>query len=110
MKRNEERYFYRLSQGATIMEAVMPYFRSALISALSPTLASMATIGIVFIPGMMTGQILGGSTPLTAIKYQIAIMIFIFVILSLTITLTIFLTLKNAFTGWGVLKKNLFKN
>ncbi|HRU43728.1 MAG TPA: ABC transporter permease, partial [Spirochaetota bacterium] len=39
---------------------------------------NMATLGLVSLPGMMTGQILGGSEPTVAIKYQIIIMIAIF--------------------------------
>mgnify|MGYP002064059490 CR=1 FL=1 len=43
-----------------------------------PTIASMATIGLVALPGMMTGVILGGAAPGVAIKYQIIIMLAIF--------------------------------
>ena len=38
---------------------------------------SMAAAGIVSLPGMMTGQILGGSSPMDAVKYQILIMFLI---------------------------------
>ena len=78
-------------------------------AALKPNIASMATMGIVFIPGMMTGQILGGSSPITAIKYQIAIMLTIFVIVSVTITLTTLFTIKSSFTELGMLKSHIFK-
>ena len=40
-----------------------------------PTLNSMVGMGIVSLPGMMTGQILAGTLPMTSILYQIAIMI-----------------------------------
>ena len=40
-----------------------------------PTINSMIGMGIVSLPGMMTGQILSGTLPTTAILYQIAIMI-----------------------------------
>ena len=42
-----------------------------------PMLNSMAAAGIVSLPGMMTGQILGGSPPMEAVKYQILIMFMI---------------------------------
>jgi putative ABC transport system permease protein len=109
LKRNEERYNYHLSLGATVMEGSMPYLRNSLIAALKPNIASMATMGIVFIPGMMTGQILGGSLPMTAIKYQIAIMITIFVIVSVTITLTTLFTIRSSFNDRGMLKPNIFR-
>jgi putative ABC transport system permease protein len=110
MRRNEERYLYHLSTGATVLEASMPYLRNSLIAALKPNIASMATMGIVFIPGMMTGQILGGSAPITAIKYQIAIMITIFVIVSLTVTLTTLFTIRISFNDLGLLKPDVFKH
>jgi putative ABC transport system permease protein len=48
---------------------------SAFDSAILPTINSMVGMGIVFLPGMMTGQILSGTSPLTAIQYQIATML-----------------------------------
>ncbi|MEW6524167.1 MAG: iron export ABC transporter permease subunit FetB [Bacillota bacterium] len=44
-------------------------------AAVLPTINSMLGMGIVFLPGMMTGQILAGVSPLTAIEYQIAVML-----------------------------------
>lgn len=104
----ESEYLYRLSCGASLMEAVLPQFREALKRALSPTIATMATMGIVSLPGMMTGQILGGSSPVVAVKYQIVIMIAIFVAVSISNTLTILITLKSCFLKSGVLRKDIF--
>ena len=42
-----------------------------------PSINAMATAGIVNLPGMMTGQILAGSPPVEAVKYQILIMLLI---------------------------------
>jgi len=39
-----------------------------------PTINAMMVVGIVSLPGMMTGQILSGTSPLSAVKYQIIIM------------------------------------
>jgi putative ABC transport system permease protein len=76
---NRKRVNYDLALGATRFEAVKPYFRDAIRASIMPTVASMATIGLIALPGMMTGQILGGSVPMEAIMYQIAIMIAIYV-------------------------------
>ncbi len=65
----------RAALGANAMEASMGIFKNAYRSSLLPTLASMTGMGIVFLPGLMTGQILGGTEPLLAIKYQITIML-----------------------------------
>ena len=109
IKRNENRYLYTLSAGATKTEALIPFFRAGLSDALKPTIANMATIGIVFLPGMMTGQILGGADPLVAVKYQILIMVAIFVSSFICIGLTILLTVRSCFNGYGILDKSIFK-
>lgn len=51
--------------------------RLAVKSALIPTLNAMFTVGLVHLPGMMTGQILSGTSPLIAAKYQIVVMFMI---------------------------------
>ena len=66
-----------LNLGATPQKILLPYVNNALETALLPTLNSMVGMGIVSLPGMMTGQILSGTLPMTAIMYQIAIMIVI---------------------------------
>jgi putative ABC transport system permease protein len=66
-------------------------------------------MGIVSLPGMMTGQILGGSVPLVAIKYQIAIMIAILASTVLSISLGILFTVGYSFHKNGTLKKEIFR-
>lgn len=51
--------------------------REALRRALLPIINSMSATGVVSLPGMMTGQILGGVAPAEAVKYQILIMFLI---------------------------------
>lgn len=75
-----------------------------------PTVASMSTIGLVALPGMMTGVILAGADPLTAIKYQIAIMIAIFSGTAVTVFLAIWLTAKASFNGYGILDPTVFQS
>lgn len=108
LREREGRYFVRLGNGAGQWGAICPEFREALTRAVKPMLASMATIGIVSLPGMMTGQILGGSSPLVATKYQIAIMSSIFTAMSMGTALTLRLSVPFAFDEWGVLKKEIF--
>ena len=76
--------------------------------AVKPTLASMATMGIVALPGMMTGVILGGTSPQTAIKYQIMIMIAIVTSTTASVVLTILMTMRVCFTKYGMLKTEIF--
>ena len=67
----------QLMLGATRQVAAAPVVRDALRSALMPTINSMAATGVVSLPGMMTGQILGGVPPAEAVKYQILVMFLI---------------------------------
>jgi putative ABC transport system permease protein len=63
----------RLALGFSGREAVEPMARTALRAAMIPTVNGMMTVGLVQLPGMMTGQILAGSSPLLAIKYQLVV-------------------------------------
>ena len=63
-----------LALGATSRQAAAAAERAAMKAAMIPIINSMMVVGLVALPGMMTGQILGGSAPLLAIKYQILIM------------------------------------
>jgi putative ABC transport system permease protein len=63
--------------GATWEEAITSIRRDALRSGLIPIVNAMAAAGLVSLPGMMTGQILAGSPPLEAAKYQLLIMFLI---------------------------------
>jgi len=63
-----------LCLGATARQACGDALKNAFNAALIPTVNAMAAMGIVFLPGMMTGQILSGTEPMIAVKYQIAIM------------------------------------
>jgi len=67
----------RIMLGADRWQALSPITRQALRSALMPIINSMSATGIVSLPGMMTGQILGGVAPEEAVKYQILIMFLI---------------------------------
>lgn len=104
LRKNENEYATFLMLGATRWEAVRPYFRDAVKAAINPTIAGMATMGLVSLPGMMTGQILGGSEPWLAVKYQIAIMICIFTSTTLACIINLRLSLNTAFNAFDVLR------
>jgi len=104
LRKNENEYATFLMLGATRWEAVRPYFRDAIKAAINPTIASMGTMGLVSLPGMMTGQILGGSEPWLAVKYQIAIMICIFTSTTIASIINLKLSLNIAFNAFDVLK------
>jgi putative ABC transport system permease protein len=66
-----------LALGGTRWEAARGSVREAIRTAMVPLINSMMVVGIVSLPGMMTGQILAGASPLAAVKYQIVIMFLI---------------------------------
>ena len=62
-----------LALGATYQQAAQQPVQQALRASLIPTVNGLMVVGIVTLPGMMTGQILAGSSPLTAVRYQIVV-------------------------------------
>jgi putative ABC transport system permease protein len=62
-----------LALGASPARASAEAVRRALVAAVMPTLNMLMVVGLVSLPGMMTGQIIGGSSPLTAVRYQIVV-------------------------------------
>ncbi|MEX0886408.1 MAG: iron export ABC transporter permease subunit FetB [Phycisphaeraceae bacterium] len=66
-----------LALGATRWEAARRPLRDAVRRGMIPTINAMSVVGIVSLPGMMTGQILAGVDPLLAVKYQIVVMFMI---------------------------------
>jgi len=108
IKDNNNRYLYTLSLGANRIEALLPYLRESVMLALKPSFSAMATMGIVALPGMMTGAILGGADPVMAIKYQIMIMIAIISSTIMSVLFTVLLSLKFAFSPYGTLMNDVF--
>ncbi|CAE6895597.1 ABC transporter permease [Vibrio sp. B1FLJ16] len=94
-------YEAAISLGASPKYASLPFVQEALRKSMAPTLASMTATGLVTLPGMMTGQILGGASPMVAIKYQLVIMLAIFVMLSVSVTITLEMTLSCVQTKEG---------
>lgn len=67
----------RLALGATSWEAGRPAVSESVRTGMIPIINTMMIVGIVSLPGMMTGQILAGADPVDAVKYQILILFMI---------------------------------
>lgn len=87
-----ERLNAELSQGSRYQQARNAAFRAALI----PITNSLLAVGLVALPGMMTGQILSGVSPLLAVRYQIMVMCMVYG--SAGISAACFLTLAKTET------------
>ncbi len=85
-----------LCLGATSRQASVEAVRSAFRAALTPSINAMAAMGIVFLPGMMTGQILSGTEPLLAVRYQVAVMC----VISASVAVTSFLILMVGYRSF----------
>ena len=85
-----------LCLGSSVKLAAEPAVSSAFRAALIPSVNAMAAMGLVFLPGMMTGQILSGTEPLIAVKYQIAIMC----VITGSVALTTFMILRFGYRSY----------
>jgi len=101
-------YEAAISLGAKPQYACTPFVQAAMQKSLAPILATMTTTGLVTLPGMMTGQILGGTSPMIAIKYQMIILIAIFVMMSISITISLQLSLRYTITKEGRIRVKFF--
>ncbi len=108
LRAGEDMHIQYLTLGASPSEAVRPFVRNAFRAAVGPQLGTIATMGIVSLPGMMTGQILGGSSPAVAIGYQIMIMIAIFTAATVSVFLVVHFVRRVAFDPYGRIDPSIF--
>ncbi|MBQ7442494.1 MAG: ABC transporter permease [Bacteroidaceae bacterium] len=101
IEREQATYYYLLGTGATRFEAWLPFLREAVIKSFTPCIANMAVMGIVALPGTMIGQILGGSAPDVAVKYQMMIVIITMSASMLSLMLALWLSTRRAFDAFG---------
>ncbi|OZG63351.1 ABC transporter ATP-binding protein [Bifidobacterium lemurum] len=88
-----------LALGASKWEAAQPSVVSSIRLGLLPTTASLASSGIVTIPGMMAGQVIAGGDPLDAAKYQFVILAAIAALTLLADSLIMLMVYKTCFTA-----------
>lgn len=96
-KSRQQEIQIKLALGATPMQAYKAILRAALIFSLQPTIDSAKTLGIVSLPGMMTGLILAGMSPMEAIKYQIIVIFMSFSTISIAIAIAGYLSCRQFF-------------
>ena len=99
-----ERVEVILAFGGRPWEAARPVAAEAVRVGMTPILNSMSVVGLVTIPGMMTGQILGGTPPALAARYQILVMFLIAAATGGGVALSVLLALRLAFDAEGRLR------
>lgn len=75
LRRNQIEIETHLSLGATPAQAIAAYRQEAIKTGLTPTVNAMMIVGIVKLPGIITGQLLSNQNPLNAALYQMLIMV-----------------------------------
>lgn len=98
-----------LSLGATAWEACSPHVREAVRTGMIPILNSMTVVGIVSIPGMMTGQILAGAPPEEAIRYQLVVMFMIAAATTMSAVIITMLSFRRLVTSRHQLASHLIR-
>jgi len=98
-----------LALGASPGQATQRFRRDAITAAVAPSLNGMLTVGIVTLPGMMTGQMLGGTPPLQAALYQLMILFGITFCALLGAILAVQALAPRFFTGAWQLQRGLLR-
>lgn len=93
----------KLSLGASIKESSKEILKESIKVAMSPTIDSAKTLGIVSLPGMMTGLILGGVSPITAVKFQIVVTFMLIASSSISTLISTYLAYKSFYNQRGQL-------
>jgi putative ABC transport system permease protein len=99
-----------LSLGATRWEAAHGPLAAAVRRGMIPILNAMLVAGVVSLPGMMTGQILEGASPLSAVKYQIVVFFMLAASTSLGCILTSLFVYRRLFNERHQLRADLIEN
>ena len=102
-KNKREEVETKLSLGADILPSSIEIIRDSIKTGMLPTIDSAKTLGIVSLPGMMTGLILAGTSPVEAIKYQIMVT---FMLLSTT-SISSFIACYFSYKGFFNSRKQL---
>lgn len=96
-KSKREEVETKLSLGADILPSSIDIIRDAIKTGMIPTIDSAKTLGIVSLPGMMTGLILAGTSPIEAVKYQIMVTFMLLSTTSIASFIACYLSYKNFF-------------
>lgn len=96
-KNQREEVETKLSLGADILPSSIEIIRNSIKTGMLPTIDSAKTLGIVSLPGMMTGLILAGTSPIEAIKYQIMVTFMLLSTTSISSFIACYLSYKNFF-------------
>jgi putative ABC transport system permease protein len=96
-KNKREEVETKLSLGADLLPASREIIKDSIKTGMLPTIDSAKTLGIVSLPGMMTGLILAGTSPVEAIKYQIMVTFMLLATTSISSLIACYLSYTSFF-------------
>lgn len=96
---NRQQVLEKLSLGATVKLASQDILREAIKTGMQPTIDSAKTVGLVSLPGMMSGLIFAGVDPVHAIRYQIMVMFMLLSATSLSSVIASYAAYQTYFTN-----------
>ncbi|WP_018663333.1 ABC transporter permease [Heyndrickxia acidiproducens] len=97
LEMRKEEVMLVLSLGGTQKQSIYPVLKQSIRASLIPTIESQRTIGLVQLPGMMTGQIIAGADPIQAVRFQLLVVFMIMAAASLTAIILGFLIYPRLF-------------
>ncbi len=109
LKHREKEIETLLALGATPKQAVFDAMKASIHAALIPNINAMMTVGLVQLPGVMTGQILAGIDPIIAVRYQIMIMYMWFTTATLANMIMLAIVYRQYFTSKLQLRSELLR-
>lgn len=100
---NRQEIQEKLALGADKKQAAQPIIKEAIKGSLQPTIDTTKTVGLVTLPGMMTGMIIAGVDPMDAIMYQILVFFMLISAASIVSVVGVYLSYHEYFTDYGQL-------
>lgn len=88
----------KLALGASSRQASLTQFQRAIKSAMSPIVDTTKTVGLIKLPGAMTGMILAGASPLQAVQLQLIVMYMLVGSATFTGLIAAYMTYRQYFT------------
>ncbi|WP_320170804.1 ABC transporter permease [Maridesulfovibrio sp.] len=99
LRNRREEVEMQLCHGADYREATEEIFRNALRAGMIPSINALMGVGLVALPGMMTGQILAGADPEEAVRYQIVVMFMMVASTALSSIIVLLLVRRRCFSS-----------
>ncbi|NOZ13488.1 MAG: iron export ABC transporter permease subunit FetB [Acidobacteria bacterium] len=96
---NRRKVEFALSLGFSVAEASRDYLKRSVRASMTPIINTLKIVGIIQLPGAMTGMLMAGATPIEAARYQLIIMYMIASAISVAAVTTIVLARKRFFNG-----------